>query len=177
MRKIKIPLVITCILLTCSFPPAAADEPDEALRPVARASMRDSDGNKTGTVMFSETGCGAVRIEVEVHSLPPGEKAMHIHEKPCGPDGFAEAGGHFNPHGKEHGFLNRKGPHAGDLPNIPVNEDGTSRAIFISNRITLKEGEKRSILRSPGTSVVIHEGPRRLLHRPGRGLRKADRVR
>ena len=82
---------------------------------------------------------------------------MHIHEKAaCRAPDFKSAGGHFNPSGAQHGFLNRRGPHAGDLPNIQVNADGTCRAEYVTNRISLKERGHNSLFRKGGTAVVIH---------------------
>lgn len=125
----------------------------------AEAELINAEGEAIGAVLFREKPGGPVEITMNIHSLSPGRRAVHIHESPCESLDFSEAGGHFNPGGAEHGFLNKRGPHAGDLPNIMADEDGSCRAVFISNRITLKEGEKHSILRPPGTSVVIHAEP------------------
>ncbi len=125
----------------------------------AQAELITASGEAAGAVLFREKPGGPVEITMKVHSLPPGERGMHIHERPCESLDFSEAGGHFNPGGAEHGFLNKKGPHAGDLPNIVIAEDGSCNTVFMSNRITLKEGEKHSVLRPPGTSVVIHAEP------------------
>ncbi len=125
----------------------------------AEAQLKNADGASIGSVVFTQENAGPVKIEVNIHSFLPGMRALHIHENPCEAPDFGEGGGHFNPYGKEHGFLNKKGPHAGDLPNILIDEDGNCSVTFISNLITLKEGKINSILRPPGTSVMIHKMP------------------
>lgn len=151
----KIFTLTACALLVLAG--AACFSRAETLK--AGAELVNTEGEAAGVVSFREKPGGPVEITIKLHSLPPGMRGIHIHEKPCGTLDFSEAGGHFNPGGAEHGFLNKKGPHAGDLPNIVVCEDGRSNTVFISNRITLKEGEKHSILRPPGTSVVVHAEP------------------
>lgn len=90
----------------------------------------------------------------------PGERAFHIHENSvCELPDFESAGGHFNPYKKKHGFLNKEGPHAGDLPNIVVDKEGNCETTFLTNRVTLVKDKENSLLRKPGTSIVIHEGP------------------
>ena len=57
---------------------------------------------------------------------------------------------------KEHGLLNNKGAHAGDLPNITVKTDGKVSTEILSDQITLQNG-KNSLLKKEGTSIVIHQ--------------------
>lgn len=126
----------------------------------ARAELMDSKRKPIGSVTFTENEHGLVRIEVDLSSFLAGKHALHIHESPlCEPPDFKSAGGHFNPNMTEHGFLNQKGPHAGDLPNIIVDDKGNCRMSFTTNQITLKPNLSNSLLRSPGTSVIIHEMP------------------
>jgi len=42
------------------------------------------------------------------------------------------------------------------LPNIIVKEDGTVNVELTAPNVTLKEGEKGSLLTKDGTSIVIH---------------------
>ncbi len=137
---------------------AEADVQSETLK--AMAEVIDSNGQRVGEVQFSEDETGLVTIKLNLHSLAPGTRAFHIHENSaCKPPGFESAGGHFNPYGKQHGFLNKKGHHAGDLPNIVVDEDGNCKMSFTTTQITLAKDKENSILREPGTSIVIHEEP------------------
>lgn len=127
---------------------------------VAVAQVVDATGQQVGKISFTEKETGGVTIQVDVHSLPPGVHAFHIHEKAlCEPPDFVSAGGHFNPTKKEHGFLNRKGHHAGDLPNITVEANGKCHVSFETDQISVSKGATHSLIRDEGTSVVIHEKP------------------
>jgi superoxide dismutase, Cu-Zn family len=84
----------------------------------ATAVMKDANGTIIGLATFTQGSSGPVHITVSVSGLMPGLHGTHIHDKGiCIGPSFTSAGGHYNPLGKEHGFLNPKGPHAGDLPN------------------------------------------------------------
>ena len=125
----------------------------------AKAVLKDPQGQTVGQAKLTETPQG-VKIELQVEQFPPGEHAFHIHEKAlCTPPDFADAGGHFNPYGKEHGLNNPKGPHAGDLPNITVGPDGKASFETVAKLVTLKPGEKNSLFHSGGTSLMIHAHP------------------
>jgi Cu-Zn family superoxide dismutase len=76
----------------------------------------------------------------------------------CEPPDFASAAGHFNPEGKKHGLLSPQGPHAGDLPNLPVAADGTGQLNYVARGVTLGSGSG-SLFDADGTAVVIHAGP------------------
>lgn len=126
----------------------------------AAAQMVDGTGQKVGKVSFTEKETGGVAIHVDLHSMPPGIHAFHIHEGPlCEPPGFESAGGHFNPTKREHGFLNTKGHHAGDLPNITVEANGACHVSFETDQLSLTVTAEDSLLRDEGTSVVVHEKP------------------
>ncbi|MBD3246698.1 MAG: superoxide dismutase family protein [Candidatus Omnitrophica bacterium] len=126
---------------------------------VATAELSTREGRPAGRVVFTQQDEG-VKVSVRITDLAPGEHALHIHEKgKCLAPDFTSAGGHFNPGNAKHGFLNRQGPHAGDLPNIRVKPDGTLTTSFRTQRITLKEEASHSLFIDGGTSVVIHRDP------------------
>lgn len=86
-----------------------------------------------------------------------GGERGHLHETDaCEPD-FAAAGDHFNPEGLEHGLENPHGPHAGDLPNLEIDEDGNATYEATSDRITLESEAGRSLLAGDGTALLTHE--------------------
>jgi Cu-Zn family superoxide dismutase len=124
----------------------------------ATAALRDAQGRAVGTATFSEVP-GAVRLVIEARGLPPGMKGVHIHEGgSCTPPDFDAAGDHFNPGGRPHGVLNPTGPHAGDLPNLTIDPDGTGRMETTTNRVTLSAGPT-SILQGGPRTLVVHAGP------------------
>ena len=80
---------------------------------------------------------------------------MHLHGSPaCEPPGFISAGGHFNPGARKHGRHHPDGPHAGDLPNLAVQPDGTGRAELRLAGVTLTAGAHS--IGVPGSAIVIH---------------------
>jgi superoxide dismutase, Cu-Zn family len=124
----------------------------------AQAVLRDTTGKEVGTATFTPAQ-DAVRVILEVASLPPGRHGIHIHATgKCEPPDFKSAGGHFNPHRKQHGLQNPEGAHAGDLPNLVVGADGTAKATFTAKGATLGKGEG-SLLGAEGTALVIHADP------------------
>jgi superoxide dismutase, Cu-Zn family len=119
--------------------------------------MFNQTGDSLGTITVSEQPEG-VKLEVLLEGLPPGELGLHIHEKgQCDAPDFKSAGNHFNPDDKQHGLLHPEGAHAGDLPNI-ISEDGKVEAELMAPQLTLKSGEKTTLLPQGGTSIVITEG-------------------
>jgi Cu-Zn family superoxide dismutase len=120
-------------------------------------NMINTEGEEIGTATLEQETDG-VNIAIDVSGLSKGTHGFHIHEKGmCEPPTFESAGGHFNPTHMEHGFDNPEGPHAGDLPNLEVGEDGKVQESFLNERVTLKKGEANALLREGGTSLVIHE--------------------
>ncbi len=121
--------------------------------------LMDQEGVAIGTATFVEDEDG-VHIAVNAHHLTEGEHGFHIHEKGiCESPDFESAGGHFNPERKEHGFDSPNGPHAGDMDNLEVKEDGTVEQIVINDKVTLKKGKPNSLLNDEGTSLMIHSEP------------------
>lgn len=118
-------------------------------------------GEKVGIAQLTPVvDGGGVNINLEAWDLSPGIHGFHIHEKGvCEEPDFETAGGHFNPENREHGFDNPEGPHAGDLPNIEVDEDGKVEDDIVTELVTLQKGQENSIIREGGTSLMIHADP------------------
>lgn len=144
---------------------AAVPEPveparTEAATPVgmqARASIINPQGEQIGTATFIQEENG-VQVEAEVSGLSSGAHGFHIHETGmCEPTDFSSAGDHFNPTNQQHGLEIEAGPHAGDLPNILIGEDGSGSQSVLNPYVTLDEGST-SLLGGSGTALMIHEG-------------------
>src|SRR5699024_8257994 len=121
-----------------------------------QVQLNNSDGETVGAAMLEE-GEDGVNIRVEATNLAEGPHGFHIHEKAvCEEPDFESAGGHFNPEDTNHGFDDPDGPHAGDLPNLEVGEDGSVNEDFGAEGVTLEKGKDNSLLDGNGTALVIH---------------------
>ncbi|WP_339633309.1 superoxide dismutase family protein [uncultured Sneathiella sp.] len=136
-----------------------------------KAQFVSTQNEEMGVAILQETANG-VLIELKLRDMPPGRHAIHVHEKgACTPVGktagsnnkdyFSDAGGHLNPSGREHGLLNEGGPHAGDLLNIYIHQDGTLETYILNDRMTLNsenESGAAQLLDDDGAAFIIHEG-------------------
>ena len=137
----------------------------------ASAELVDTQGNVIGDANFTEsTDEGEPFVTIQLGLMPEagleaGEYAFHIHETgECTPT-FDAAGDHFNPEGAQHGLLDPDGPHAGDLPNVVIAEDGTTTYVVNTRLVTLGEGE-RSLFDDDGSAVMLHAQPDNYLSDP-----------
>jgi len=125
----------------------------------ATASFIDKDSEAVGTAVLTESPHG-VLINLDLHDLPPGPKAIHIHsvgtcEDPDG--GFVASKGHLNPEGKKHGLMNPEGPDNGDLPNLIVLADGSVKVEMFTPYASIGGAEGRpAMLDEDGAAFVIH---------------------
>ena len=112
----------------------------------AAATLRDATGQKVGLVVFKERH-GKVDVSAEVSGVAPEFHGFHVHAVgQCVPP-FTSAGGHFNPAGVPHG------EHAGDMPSLLVNADGTAELQFETDRFSVDD-----LFDADGSAVIVHAG-------------------
>ena len=125
---------------------AVATDGDDRWGPRAVAALHDANGQKVGVAIFTERH-GKVDVSAEIRGVAPGFHGFHVHAVgECVPP-FTSAGGHFNPGGVPHG------DHAGDLPSLLVNRDGTGELAFETDRFSVDE-----LFDGDGSALIVHAG-------------------
>jgi Cu-Zn family superoxide dismutase len=143
-RLLMLALAAAAIVAALSVlrPAAAGNKGDEA-----KAQLRNAAGTVVGEVKFEQERNG-VDVRVKVRGLTPGFHGFHIHTTgSCVAADFASAGGHFNPTGENHGH------HAGDMPILQVNPDGTGEV-----RFTIASFQVGQLFDADGSALIIHSG-------------------
>jgi Cu-Zn family superoxide dismutase len=130
---------------------SACATPQDAPRNALAVPMIGSNGQTVGTVRMWETP-GAVSFRVEGNGFAVGRKGLHVHGVGrCDTPAFTSAGPHWNPVGRQHGLSNPAGPHAGDLPNVPIAANGTLRETVVLSGASLA-----SLRDADGSALVLH---------------------
>ena len=146
-------IAIAATALAAVIAPVTAPAAD-----MAGADIVGVGGAAVGKATFEQAPTG-VLISVEVAGLPPGGHGIHLHSVgACTPD-FKASKGHINPDKVKHGLRNPEGPDNGDLPNLYVGADGSTRAEFFTTRVTVAGGDMPALLDEDGSAVVIHAQP------------------
>jgi superoxide dismutase, Cu-Zn family len=110
-------------------------------------------GTAGGTVTFTQAG-DTVTISAQLTGVAAGVHGFHIHEKgDCGDADFKNAGGHFNPAGKNHGAPSDADRHAGDLGNLEIAADGSGSLTISTSLLTVAAGANSV----DGRAVILHE--------------------
>lgn len=118
------------------------------------AQIQSAEGENLGTATAVSTPSGLMLVTLELQGLPAGIHGAHVHETgECSAPDFESAGGHLAG-GKEHGVMTENGPHAGDLPNIHVPENGTLTVEHFVAGLT-----PELMMDDDGSAIVIHEQP------------------
>ena len=147
-------VAFAAILGACAHAPAPLNRVA-----VAYATITNAAGDTKATAEMWQDIDNVVHVEVQVSGMPPGPHGLHFHAvgscESTTAGAFAGAGAHYNPLGRQHGLDNAAGPHGGDAPNFTVNADGTGRASFTTDRISLTDGST-SLFDTDGSAIVIH---------------------
>jgi Cu-Zn family superoxide dismutase len=144
--------------LVAGMTAAVAQGPAPAAPKQLKVRILNSAGQDAGVATFKTVKNG-VKVKLELKNLRFGLHAVHIHQNPvCDAPDFVGAGGHFNPDGKQHGYLNPMGHHNGDFPGgISIGEDHTGEATFVLKSISLDPSAPNSLFLNGGTSIVVHQ--------------------
>jgi Cu-Zn family superoxide dismutase len=161
VKKILVPVTVLVGLLsacagTDSAPVKNAGEPAP---PQASALLAPTQGNAVqGNVIFRQEPNGSIRVIAEVSGLKPGSPSthgFHVHEKgDCSAPDASSAGGHFNPHGTEHGKIGEGAHHAGDLPSLEADDSGNAKLNAVLDSIVLT-GDHGIV----GRGLIVHADP------------------
>ena len=162
----------TLLLAACATPSgdatpssgsSAASSAEEAT-----ATLHKADGSPVGTATFSQAD-GGTTVSLKVERMTQGFYGFHIHATgQCEPDStaaakpekkgdFLSAGGHLGSDTTQHPN------HAGDLPSLLVNDDGTGELSFTTDRFTPAD-----LNDADGSAAMLHAGPDNFANIPQR---------
>jgi Cu-Zn family superoxide dismutase len=148
MRSIRAVIavaVLASVALATGIGAALATGDDERSGKLATAVIHNTAGDRVGVAVFKERD-GKVIVSARVWGLDAGFHGSHVHEVgQCVPP--PSAGGHFNPGDKDHG------DHAGDVPSLLVNKDGTGQLQFATDRFRI-----RDLFDADGSAFIVHGG-------------------
>jgi superoxide dismutase, Cu-Zn family len=163
MQKLRIATFLTIVLATVGAGVAMAggggdDRRGKHKGKRAVATLVNGQGAKVGVVTLHQWR-GKITVAGRVKGMTPGFHGFHVHTtgRCDGPD-FTSAGGHF----KTDAAQNHSG-HAGDLPSLLVNGDGTASAAFETDRFTLQQ-----LRDADGSALMVHAGPDNFANIPPR---------
>jgi Cu-Zn family superoxide dismutase len=152
----RVSFLIACVLVGSSSAFSQTSTEHSNGSTDARAELKDAAGRAVGDVRFTDTPNGLL-VHATLSDVAAGTHALHIHTTGrCDAPSFESAGGHFNPTNRQHGFLDAKGPHAGDLPNVHVAGSPLRVDLFVPD-VRLRTGPAM-LLDADGAAVVIHAG-------------------
>ena len=140
-----------------SAPPDVTD-PTPSLSRLLRPLFIGADG--VGNLPRLLQRGSAVVVHVEAKGLEPGLHGVHVHEtgRCDARGGFESAGGHLNPQNVTHGLQSAAGGHAGDLPNLEVDQDSTGSLRFEATELAV-DARAGAVFDRDGSAIVIHARP------------------
>ena len=105
-------------------------------------------GRVKGFILLKDTKRGC-KIDVQLRNLKEGYHGFHIHQYGDLRDGCNSLGSHYNPHLQNHGGIDTKHRHKGDLGNIYANKKEIVNHTMYAKNLKVKE-----LL---GRSFIIHD--------------------
>jgi Cu-Zn family superoxide dismutase len=125
--------------------------------PKAAADLQPTKGSKAaGKITFTQSG-DKVHVAGEVTGLRPNqEHGFHIHEAgDCSSGDGMSTKGHFNPQGKPHGNPSSAARHAGDMPALKADANGTAKVDATLDIISVSPGPTSVV----GKGLIVHAQP------------------
>jgi Cu-Zn family superoxide dismutase len=149
MIRISLLAAVAALLGGCASVDRIAD------RQMGSAMLANANGLPAGTATLTNVPGNRVRLSVAAIGLPPGPHGLHLHMVGnCEAPGFASAGAHLNPAGRQHGTANPAGSHLGDLPNLVADSQGAA-ALSVELSGTA-EDLLAQMFDGDGAALVIH---------------------
>jgi Cu-Zn family superoxide dismutase len=113
----------------------------------ASATLVNGKGERIGRATLVQFR-GRITVTGTVRGVAPGFHGFHVHAVgKCQGPAFTTAGGHFAAPNTTHGV------HAGDLPPLLVNANGTASAAFETDRFTIAQ-----LRDADGSALIVHAG-------------------
>jgi Cu-Zn family superoxide dismutase len=156
-RWFGIGLVVAAVML------AAGVSAEGEERREAAAVVHDAAGAQIGVVTFIQQA-DRMTVHAALSGLPTGFHGFHIHSVGECVGTYTSAGSHLDPLGRHH-----HATHAGDLPSLLVDSDGTAELLFVSDRLTMAE-----LFDGDGSAVIVHADPDNHGNIPARYMPEPD---
>jgi Cu-Zn family superoxide dismutase len=147
-----VPVVSLALLAACGSQQSASQ--GTTVAPTRTAQLIDSAGKPAGSASLLESKRGPLLV-LKLQNIPAGTHGIHVHASgTCTPPGFESAGPHLNPANRKHGIKNPAGPHAGDLPNVHAQPDGSVDTTLVLSRDLLTPSTLGA--GAPARALVLH---------------------
>lgn len=149
-KRVLAAVGVAVVALGAGVSTALAGPDAPAAQRFGEARLVDPGGKSVGTVQLFEQN-GRLNVMAKTSGLTSGFHGFHIHEAgECvgsSTPPFTSAGGHLSAAGAGHSG------HAGDMPVLLVNNDGTAQASFTTDRATFAD-----IFDANGSAIIVHAG-------------------
>jgi superoxide dismutase, Cu-Zn family len=148
IRAVAAVAVLATAALATGIGAALATGDGERSGKLATAVIHNTAGDRVGVAVFKERQ-GKVIVTARVWGLVPGFHGAHVHEVgQCVPP--PSAGGHLTTRDDPGPF---HGDHAGDVPSLLVNGDGTGQLQFATDRFGFDH-----VFDANGSAFIVHGG-------------------